>query len=65
MYLKENGDEFLHLRLSTGLGFLHGTSSNDDQFSLLVWLLLSLLAFFSYLKALNFSRACNQPITVN
>ena len=31
----------------------------DDQFSLLVWLLLSQLSLFSYLKELNFARACN------
>ena len=31
----------------------------DDQFNLLVWLLLSLLSLFSYSKAINFTRACN------
>ena len=47
----------LYLRMSTGLGFLESASLKDDQFNLLVWLLLSLLALFS--KALNFVRACN------
>ena len=37
----------------------------DDQFNLLVWLLLSLLSLFSYLKALNFARACNSPVSAN
>ena len=44
-------------------GFPSGTSLKDDQFHLLVWLLLSLLSLFSYLKALNFARACNWPIS--
>ena len=39
--------------------FLQGASLKDDQFSLLVWLLISLLSLFSYSKALNFTCACN------
>ena len=34
--------------------FLQGASLKDDQFNLLVWLLLSLLSLFSYSKAINF-----------
>ena len=35
-------------------GFCKVTSIKDDQFNLLVWLLLSLLSLFSYSKAINF-----------
>ena len=41
------------------LGFLLGASLKDDQFDLLVWLLLSLLFLFSYSEDLNFALACN------
>ena len=34
--------------------FLYGASLKDDQFNLLVWLLLSLLSLFSYSKAIKF-----------
>ena len=34
--------------------FLEGASLKDDQFNLLVWLLLSLLSLFSYSKAITF-----------
>ena len=37
----------------------------DDQFNLSLWSLLSLLALFSYSKALNSVCACNQPIGAN
>ena len=40
-------------------GFLYGASLKDDQFDLLVWLILSLLSLFSYSKVVNFARACN------
>ena len=38
-------------------GFLQGASSKDNQFDLLVWLLLSLLSLFSYSKVVKFARA--------
>ena len=34
--------------------FLYGASLKDDQFNLLVWLLLSLLSLLSYSKVINF-----------
>ena len=34
--------------------FLYGASLKDDQFNLLVWLLLSLLSLFSYSEAIKF-----------
>ena len=36
-----------------------GYFQQDDQFSLLAWLLLSTISLFSRSKALNFARACN------
>ena len=38
---------------------MKGTSLRDDQFYLLVWVLLFLLSLFSFSKALNFALACN------
>ena len=46
-------------------GFLYGASLKDDQFDLLVLLLLSPLSLFSYSKALNFARAFNWPISAD
>ena len=40
-------------------------SLKDNQFNLLVWLLLSQLSLFSYSKALDFSLACNWPVSAN
>ena len=42
----------IYLQLLTNTDFL--THLEDDQFNLLVWLLLSLLSLFSYSKAINF-----------